>query len=112
MGRAIGRRRLLHGAAAATAAWALRVPALAQVTDAARGAMAGAATAFLATLPDDARRRAVFAFERQGAPQLALRPAPPRGPARSRTMPAPARAAAHELMKASLSAWATARPST
>ena len=35
---AIGRRRLLHGAAVATAAWALRVPAFAQVTDTARGA--------------------------------------------------------------------------
>ena len=63
MGGAIGRRRLLHGAAVATAAWALRVPAFAEVTDAARGAIAGAATAFLAALPADARRRAVFTFD-------------------------------------------------
>ena len=65
--------------------------------------MAGAATAFLGALPDDARRRAVIAFGdkerfnwhyvprgREGLPFKA--------------MPAPARAAAHELMKASLSA--------
>ena len=78
-------------------------PALAQVTDAGRAAMAGAATAFLGALPDDARRRAVIAFAdkerfnwhyvprgREGLPFKA--------------MPAPARAAAHELMKASLSA--------
>ena len=78
-------------------------PALAQVTDAGRAAMAGAATAFLGALPDDARRRAVIAFGdkerfnwhyvprgREGLPFKA--------------MPAPARAAAHELMKASLSA--------
>ena len=62
-----------------------------------------AATAFLGALPDDARRRAVIAFGdkerfnwhyvprgREGLPFKA--------------MPAPARAAAHELMKASLSA--------
>jgi len=54
----IGRRRLLHGAAAATAALALRAPVFAQVADAARTAMAGAATAFLAALPADGRQRA------------------------------------------------------
>ena len=101
--RVISRRRLLHGAAAMAAAAALPRPALAQVTDAGRAAMAGAATAFLAALPDAARRRAVIAFGdkerfnwhyvprgREGLPFKA--------------MPAPARAAAHELMKASLSA--------
>ena len=57
----ISRRRLLHGAAmAAAAAWPR--PALAQLTDGGRAAMAGAATAFLGALPDDARRRAVIAF--------------------------------------------------
>jgi hypothetical protein len=99
---AIGRRRWLHGAAAATAAWAFGVPALAQTTDAARGAMAGAATAFLAALTGDGRRRAVFAFDdkerfnwhyvprrREGLP--------------FKDMSLAARAAAHELMKASLS---------
>lgn len=59
----IGRRRLLHGAAAATAALALRAPVFAQVADAARTAMTGTATAFLAALPADGRRRAVFAFD-------------------------------------------------
>ena len=101
--RVISRRRLLHGAAAMAAAAAWPRPALAQVTDAGRAAMAGAATAFLGALPDDARRRAVIAFGdkerfnwhyvprgREGLPFKA--------------MPAPARAAAHELMKASLSA--------
>ena len=86
---------------AAAAAWPR--PALAQVTDAGRAAMAGAATAFLGALPDDARRRALIAFAdkerfnwhyvprgREGLPFKA--------------MPAPARSAAHELMKASLSA--------
>ena len=65
--------------------------------------MAGAAVALLGALPDDARRRAIVAFAdnerfnwhyvprgREGLPFKA--------------MPAPARAAAHELMKASLSA--------
>jgi len=99
----ISRRRLLHGAAAMAAAAASPRPALAQVTDAGHAAMAGAATAFLGALPDAARRRAVIAFAdkerfnwhyvprgREGLPFKA--------------MPAPARAAAHELMKASLSA--------
>jgi hypothetical protein len=77
-------------------------PALAQVSDGGRAAMAGAATAFLSALGADARRRAVFAFgdkerlnwgyvprRRQGLP--------------FKEMAAPARSAAHELMKASLS---------
>jgi len=98
----ISRRRLLRGAAATAAAATLPRPVLAQVSDAGRVAMAGAATAFLATLPDAARRRAVVAFAdkerfnwhyvprgREGLPFKA--------------MPAPARTAAHELMKASLS---------
>jgi hypothetical protein len=75
---------------------------LAQVTDAGRAAMAGAATAFLGALPDAARRRAVVAF---GDKERVNWHYVPRGreglPFKS--MPAPARAAAHELMKASLS---------
>jgi hypothetical protein len=97
------RRRLLHGLAASVAAGAAPGPALAQASDAARAAMAGAALAFLGALPPEARRRAAFAFgdkerfnwhyvprAREGVPFKA--------------MPAAARAAAHELMKASLSA--------
>lgn len=99
---AIGRRRLLHGAVAATAAWAVGVPAFGQASDAARGAMAGAAIALLAALSGDGRRRAVFAFDdkerfdwhyvprrREGLP--------------FKDMSLAARTAAHELMKASLS---------
>ena len=78
-------------------------PALAQVADAARAAMAGAATAFLAALPDDARRRALIAF---GDKERLNWHYVPRGREGLpfKAMPAPARAAAHELMKASLSA--------
>jgi len=98
----ISRRRLLHGATAMAAAAAWPRPALAQVTDAGRAAMAGAATAFLGALPDAARRRAVVAF---GDKERVNWHYVPRGreglPFKS--MPAPARAAAHELMKASLS---------
>jgi hypothetical protein len=98
-----GRRRLLHGAAALGVTWTLGVPAVAQVADGTRAAMAGAATAWLSALPADARRRAVFTFadrerlnwgyvprRREGVPFKDMTPA--------------ARAAAHELMKASLSA--------
>ena len=94
----LDRRRLIHGAAATAAAWAVQAPALAQVSDTARTAMAGAATTFLAALSELGRRRAVFAFSdrerfnwhyvpriREGLP--------------FKEMPAAARAAAHELMK-------------
>jgi Protein of unknown function (DUF3500) len=99
----LSRRRLLHGLAASVAAGVGPRPALAQASDAARAAMAAAALAFLGALPPEARTRAVFPFGdkerfnwhyvprgREGVPFKA--------------MPAPARAAAHELMKASLSA--------
>jgi hypothetical protein len=98
----ISRRRLLHGAAAA-GALALGPPALAQVTDGGRQAIAGAATSFLAALDAAQRRRATFALtdaermnwhyvprRREGLPFKDMTPA--------------ARTAAHELMKASLSA--------
>jgi hypothetical protein len=101
--RDIPRRRLLHGAAAATAAWALGVPAFAQVADAARTVMAGAATAFLAALPADGRRRALFAFDDKERLDWHYIPRRREGLA-FKDMPAAARAAAHELMKASLSA--------
>jgi hypothetical protein len=101
--RTLTRRRLLHGLAASAAASALPRPALAQVDEAVRETMADAALAFLVALPADGRRRAVFSFadrerlnwhyvprRREGVP--------------FKDMPAPARAAAHELMKSSLSA--------
>ena len=99
----IGRRRLLHGAAALAAVGGRSRTVLAQVGDDGRQAMATAAGAVLAALPDDVRRRATFGVgdrerlnwhyvprRREGVPL--------------KDMPAPARAATHELMKASLSA--------
>jgi hypothetical protein len=65
--------------------------------------MAGAATAFLATLTGEARRRAVFGFEDKERLNWHYVPRRRQGLA-FKDMPAPARAAAHELMKASLSA--------
>ena len=97
----LSRRHLLHGVGAASAAWAL--PALAQAPDGARSAMAGAATAFLATLSSDARRRAMFAFNDKERLNWHYVPRRREGLA-FKDMPAAARAAAHELMKASLSA--------
>jgi hypothetical protein len=105
------RRRLLHGLAAGAATGALLgradaqspSPALAEVGDAPRAAMAGAALALLGALPAETRKRAVFAIgdaerlnwhyiprRRQGVPL--------------KDMPAAARTAAHELLKSSLSA--------
>jgi hypothetical protein len=98
----IDRRQLLHGAAATTAAWALGAPAVAQVNDAARTALANAATAFLAALPTDGRRRAVFAFDDKERMNWHYVPRRREGLA-FKDMPAGARAAAHELLKASLS---------
>jgi hypothetical protein len=99
----ITRRRLLHGAAAAAAMGALPGPALARVGEAAQSAVAGAATAFLAALPEEGRRRAGFAFEHKERLNWGYVPRRREGLA-FKDMPAPARAAAHELMKASLSA--------
>jgi hypothetical protein len=80
----------------------LRGPVFAQVADGGRAAMAGAATAFLATLDADARRRAVFAFADRERLNWGYVPRRREG-LPFKTMAAPARAAAHELMKASLS---------
>jgi hypothetical protein len=99
--RPLTRRRLLHGAAAVSAVWTL--PAFAQGADAARTAMAGAATAFLSTLPGDARTRAVFGFNDKERLNWHYVPRRREGLA-FKDMPPAARAAAHELMKASLSA--------
>ena len=97
------RRRLLHGLAATAAAGAVPRPSLARSSDAARAAMAGAALAFLGALPAEARKRAVFAIGDRERLNWHYVPRGREG-APFKAMPAPARAAAHELMKASLSA--------
>jgi hypothetical protein len=94
---------LLHGAAAAGLAWALPATARAQATDAARTAMVGAATAWLSALAADGRRRAIFAFDDKERLNWGYVPRRREG-VPFKDMPAPARTAAHELMKASLSA--------
>ncbi|HEY7870697.1 MAG TPA: DUF3500 domain-containing protein, partial [Methylomirabilota bacterium] len=97
------RRRLLHGLAASTAAAALPRPALAQAGDVARAAMASAAQAFLSALPADAQKRAAWAFTDKERLNWHYVPRGREG-VPFKVMPAPARAAAHELLKASLSA--------
>ncbi|HJR03474.1 MAG TPA: DUF3500 domain-containing protein [Methylomirabilota bacterium] len=97
------RRGLLHGLAASAAAGALPRPSLAQVGDAARAAMAGAALAFLGALPAEARRRAVFAIGDRERLNWHYVPRGREG-VPFKVMPASARTAAHELLKASLSA--------
>jgi hypothetical protein len=97
----MGRRQLLHGALAA-AALATARPVGAQVGDAARAAMARAASAFLATLAPDQRRAAVFAFAHDERKNWHYIPRSRSGLA-FKEMSAAARAAAHELIKASLS---------
>jgi hypothetical protein len=99
----ISRRRLLHGAAVAAGALALAPPVRAQVDDPRRQAMAAAATAFLAALDARQRGRATFPFadaERTNWHYVPRR----REGLTFKDMGAAARAAAHELMKASLSA--------
>jgi Protein of unknown function (DUF3500) len=104
------RRRLLHGLAAGAAASAVPLharaqgapPALSEVSDSVRAAMAAAAVAWLNALPPDARRRAVFGMsdkERENWHYVPRR----REGVPFKEMPASARTAAHELMKASLS---------
>ena len=98
----ISRRRLLHGAVAA-AALTHASPVLAQATDAARTAMAGAASAFLGSL--DARQRKRVSFGFTDTERLNWHYVPRRREGLTfKDMGAPSRAAAHELMKASLSA--------
>jgi hypothetical protein len=84
-------------------AWAWRPLAFAQVVDGGRAAMAGAATAFLSALGADARRRALFAFVDKERLNWGYVPRRREGLA-FKDMTAPVRAAAHELMKAGLSA--------
>jgi Protein of unknown function (DUF3500) len=99
----VGRRRLLHGAAAAGVAWAIRGRAFAQAPDGARTAIAAAATAWLAALPAEGRRRGSFAFGDTQRFDWGYVPRRREGLA-FKDMPAPARVAVHELMNASLSA--------
>ena len=103
----ITRRRLMQGLAGgfvAGAAMAARPrPLLAQPADAARTARAAAAATFLATLSGDAQRRALLGFADKERLNWHYVPRSREG-LPFKDMPAPARAAAHELMKASLSA--------
>src|SRR5215467_3235366 len=100
----VSRRHFVHGIAATAAAMAAAVrPTFAQVPDGARTAIAGAATAFLSALPADGRRRAVFPFDQAERLNWGYVPRSREGVA-FKDMPAGARTAAHELMKASLSA--------
>lgn len=108
MGR-LTRRRLLHGLAASAAASALprhahaQDAALVEVSTTTRAAMAGAAVSFLDALPPDARRRAMFAVSDKERLNWHYVPRGREG-VPFKDMPTPARTAAHELMKASLSA--------
>src|SRR5260370_4950787 len=113
------RRRLLHGLGAGAAGGALTraahghnpppgparapVPSLADVGDAPRAARAGAALALLGALPAETRRHAVFALEDKERLDWHYIPRRRAG-VPFKDMPAAGRAAAHELMKASLSA--------
>jgi hypothetical protein len=96
------RRRLLHGAAAAAAVAATGRPVLAQVQDAARAGMARAAAAFVAALEPRQRSACVFPFGHAERMNWHYVPRSRNGLA-FKEMAATARAAAHELMKASLS---------
>ena len=103
MGRPLTRRRLMQGVAAGAALAACPRPLVAQPADAARSAMAAAAGAFLATLSTDGQRRALIGFADKERLNWHYVPRGREG-LPFKDMPAPARAAAHELMKASLSA--------
>jgi hypothetical protein len=96
----LSRRALLRGAGAA--ALAATAPVAAQVPEAAREAMARAATAFLAALGDRLRARAVFPFDHEERRDWHYVPRGRQG-LPFKDMPAPARTAAHGLMKVSLS---------
>jgi hypothetical protein len=98
-----GRRRLLRGSAAALAAHLLPLPALAQADEAGRDALARAASAFLGALEPRQRQQALFPFgheERRNWHYIPRR----REGIPFKDMSPPARSAAHELMKAGLSA--------
>ncbi|HXJ77873.1 MAG TPA: DUF3500 domain-containing protein [Candidatus Methylomirabilis sp.] len=109
----LSRRRLLHGLAAGAAASVLPqqlafgqetrpAPAVSEVSESARVAMAAAAVAFLDALPADVRRRTVFTLSDKERLNWHYVPRRREG-VPFKEMPSRARAAAHELMKSSLS---------
>ncbi len=98
-----GRRRVLRGVITAVAAHALRLPALAQVDEFGRDALARAAMAFLGALDPRQRQQALFPFghaERRNWHYVPRR----REGVPLKDLPAPARGAAHNLVKTGLSA--------
>lgn len=97
----LGRRQLLHGTLA-TAVLAAARPARAQVADAARAAIARAAAAFLSALESGQRRAATFPFAQDERMNWHYVPRSRSGVA-FKEMSAAGRAAAHELIRASLS---------
>ena len=97
----IGRRQLLHGTLAAAALAAAR-PVWAEVGDQTRAAMARAAAAFLASLESGQRRAATFPFAQDERMNWHYIPRSRSGVA-LKEMSAAGRAAAHELIKVSLS---------
>jgi len=98
----MGRRQLLHGAVA-TAVLAGRRPAVAaQAADVARANMAKAVAVFLSALEPNQRRAAVFPFAQDERKNWHYVPGSRSG-LPFKEMSAGARAAAHELLKASLS---------
>ena len=98
----LDRRQLMRGAAATAALAATGGPVLAQVQDGARAAMARAAAAFVAALEPRQRGAAVFPFTSDERRNWHYVPRSRNG-VPFKEMSAGARAAAHELMKASLS---------
>src|SRR5215831_3685795 len=108
----LSRRRWLHGLAAGAAVSMLAgrgesqgtppAPVVSEVTEPTRAAMATAALAFLNALPPDTRRRAQFSVSDKERLNWHYVPRRREGVA-FKDMPASARAAAHELMKSSLS---------
>jgi Protein of unknown function (DUF3500) len=94
---------MVGGLAAGAGVHAHPPPALAQVGDDARAAIAAAAAAFLAALPAEAQRAATVAFADKERQNWHYVPRQREGMP-FKQMPRAARATAHELMKASLSA--------
>ena len=98
----LGRRQLLHGAAATAMLTSAPRALLAQVPDGARAGMARAAGAFVQALEPGQRQAAVFVFGHDERRNWHYVPRSRAGVAFKDLTPG-ARAAAHELMKASLS---------
>ena len=97
-----GRRQLLHSATAAAMLAALPRRALAQIQDGARASIARAAAAFVQSLEPAQRQAATFPLGHEERRNWHYIPRSRAGIAFKDMSPA-ARAAAHELMKASLS---------